>query len=114
MTDLKTKGNQVAPAELEAHLASHKHVKDCAVVGISDEKSGEIPKAFVVKAGTCGASDEELRAELHKWVQSTKARYKWLAGGITFLDEIPRSPSGKILRRVLRDQEGHPNRPAKL
>ncbi|KAK1833092.1 hypothetical protein QBC39DRAFT_346771 [Podospora conica] len=103
---IKVKGHQVAPAELEAHLLAHPAVDDCAVIAVTDDKSGEVPKAFVVKAASAASrSDEELTAEINKHVQDNKAHYKWLKGGIEFIEVIPKSPSGKILRRLLRDKE---------
>ena len=96
----------MAPAELEAHLLKHPGVVDCAVIGVPDEYTGEIPKAFVVigpDIGDLGA--HQLVGELHQHVRRHKARYKWLQGGIEFVDVIPKSPSGKILRRMLRDRE---------
>ncbi len=101
-----TQGHQVAPAELEAHLLTHPAVDDCAVISIPHERDGEAPKAFVVTpASMAGRSDEEMAAEISKYVQDHKAHYKWLKGGVEFIDAIPKSPSGKILRRLLRDKE---------
>ncbi|KAF4472862.1 amp-binding enzyme [Fusarium albosuccineum] len=103
---IKVNGHQVAPAELEAHLLSHPYVNDCAVIQIPDERAGEVPKAFVLKAKeAAGKSDKEVEEAIHKYVQEHKSRHKWLKGGIQFVDVIPKSPTGKILRRVLRDQE---------
>ncbi|KAK0749407.1 hypothetical protein B0T18DRAFT_322482 [Schizothecium vesticola] len=103
---IKVKGHQVAPAELEAHLLSHPAVDDCAVIAVPDDKSGEVPKAFVVKAASMASrSEEELTTEINKHVQDNKAHYKWLKGGIEFIEVVPKSPSGKILRRLLRDKE---------
>ncbi|RFU81126.1 amp-binding enzyme [Trichoderma arundinaceum] len=103
---IKTKGHQVAPAELEAHLLSHPYVSDCAIIPVPDSYAGEVPKAFVTKsADGAGKSDEDIQAAIHKHVQEHKAKHKWLAGGIEFIDAIPKSPSGKILRRLLRDKE---------
>ncbi|KAG5765929.1 hypothetical protein H9Q72_006008 [Fusarium xylarioides] len=99
-------GNQVAPAELEAHILSHPFVADCAVIPVPDDFAGEVPKAFVVKdAGTGDKSDEEIKTEICKYVESHKAKYKWLQGGVEFVEAIPKSPSGKILRRVLQTRE---------
>lgn len=73
-----------------------------------DGKAGEIPKAYVVKSQSAlssNESDEKLRLDILDYVQREKARYKWITGGIEFLDAIPKSPSGKILRRLLRDRE---------
>lgn len=103
---IKTKGHQVAPAELEAHLLAHPAVHDCTVIPIPDENAGEVPKAFVVKSAEVASKpDEEIAKEIYKHVEDHKARYKWLKGGIEFIDAIPRSPSGKILRRMLKDKE---------
>lgn len=80
---------------------------DCAVVAVPDDRAGEIPKAFVVRHGPCSET------ELHKFVEEKKASHKWIKGGIEFVDSIPKSPSGKILRRLLRDREAS-RRKAKL
>lgn len=97
----------MAPAELEACLLGHPMVADCAVISIPDARAGELPKAFVVRQGVCSTDD------LQKFVKDKKAYHKWLKGGIEFVDSIPKSPSGKILRRLLRDRE-RSQRQAKL
>ncbi|KAI5867636.1 acetyl-CoA synthetase-like protein [Durotheca rogersii] len=103
---IKVKGHQVAPAELEAHLLTHPAVGDCTVIPVPDEGSGEVPKAFVVKAASAASrSDEEVARDICRHVEEHKARYKWLKGGVEFIKEIPKSPSGKILRRLLKDKE---------
>ncbi|KAI0393399.1 acetyl-CoA synthetase-like protein [Xylariaceae sp. FL0594] len=103
---IKTKGHQVAPAELEAHLLTHPAVNDCTVIPVPDERAGEVPKAYVVKSASVkGKPDEEVAREICKHVEEHKARYKWLKGGVEFIDAIPKSPSGKILRRLLKDKE---------
>jgi len=104
---IKVKGLQVAPAELEAHLLSHPSVADCAVIPIPDDAAGEIPKAYVVKSPSVGLEDNDkmVARDICKFVEEHKARHKWLKGGVQFIDVIPKSPSGKILRRLLRDQE---------
>lgn len=107
---IKVKGFQVAPAELEGHLLDHPDVADACVVGIPDDFSGEVPLAFVVlkdvprqKAETFASEAEQLKKSISQHVEGAKSRYKWLAGGVRFIQEIPKSPSGKILRRLLRD-----------
>ena|ERR1700761_1737420 len=102
-----TQGLQVAPAELEACLLNHPAVGDCAVIPVQDDRAGEVPKAFVVKSGTVDLEEDEkmLARDIMKHVEEEKAKHKWLAGGVEFLDVIPKSPSGKILRRLLRDKE---------
>lgn len=95
---IKYKGFQVAPAELEATLVSHAGVQDAAVIGKADEAAGEVPIAFVV-AATPAPSEDELKA----FIAQTLSPYKQLHE-VHFLDEIPKSPSGKILRRLLRQQ----------
>jgi len=104
---IKVKGLQVAPAELEAHLLTCDLVADCAVIPVPDDAAGEVPKAFVVKAANIGMeeSDEILKRKIQKHVEASKSRHKWLKGGVEFIDAIPKSPSGKILRRLLRDKE---------
>ncbi|CZR44113.1 putative phenylacetyl-CoA ligase [Fusarium proliferatum ET1] len=102
---IKVKGHQVAPAELESHLLTHPAVSDCAVIQIPDARAGEVPKAFVVKANHASQSDEELVRDIQRHVEEHKARYKWLKGGVEFIEAIPKSPTGKILRRKLRDRE---------
>lgn len=94
---IKYKGMQVPPAELEAVLLSHPAVADAAVVPLEDAEAGEIPRAFVVLKGT--ATAEELMAH----VASRVASYKKVRR-LEFIDAIPKSASGKILRRVLRDR----------
>ncbi|KAI0111081.1 hypothetical protein GGR51DRAFT_508811 [Nemania sp. FL0031] len=103
---IKTKGHQVAPAELEAHLLTHPAVSDCAVIPVPDEGAGEVPKAFVVKSVSMTSKpDEEVSRGICEYVEAHKARYKWLKGGVEFIYVIPKSPSGKILRRLLKDKE---------
>ncbi|VUC33245.1 unnamed protein product [Clonostachys rosea] len=103
---IKVNGHQVAPAELEAHLLIHPFVADCAVIQVHDPRAGEVPKAFVVKSKEGeGESDEKAIASITKHVEDHKARHKWLKGGVEFIETIPKSASGKILRRMLRDLE---------
>ncbi|KAH8169107.1 AMP-binding enzyme domain-containing protein [Sarocladium implicatum] len=100
------KGHQVAPAELEAHILAHEAVSDCAVTQVPDRNSGEVPKAYVVKSPAFATrSDEEMSEIVQQHVKDHKSSYKWLRGGVEVLSEIPKSPSGKILRRLLRDRE---------
>ncbi|CAD5214321.1 unnamed protein product [Bursaphelenchus xylophilus] len=95
---IKVKGLQVAPAELEDILLSHDNIKDSAVIGVPHPEFGEVPRAFVVK------NDPNLTAaEVDRYILEKCAPYKRLLGGVFFVDEIPKSPSGKILRRQLRD-----------
>jgi acyl-CoA synthetase (AMP-forming)/AMP-acid ligase II len=100
---IKVKGIGVAPAELEDLLLGHPKVSDVAVLGISDEYSGEVPKAYIVpQSGEKVGHD--LGMELIAYVKEKKVRYKAVKE-VEFIDEIPKSASGKILRRVLRDKE---------
>ncbi|KAJ7596066.1 phenylacetyl-CoA ligase [Mycena floridula] len=108
---IKVKGLQVAPAELEGHLLEHCSILDAAVIGIKDEYAGELPLAFVVLRSQVSRSLDRnpgragtVRASIFEHVMKSKAKHKWLEGGIIFTDRIPRNGSGKILRRVLRDR----------
>jgi acyl-coenzyme A synthetase/AMP-(fatty) acid ligase len=93
---IKYKGLQIAPAELESVLLSHPSVADAAVVPRKDEEAGEIPYAFVVLKGAATAD------ELMAFVAARVTPFKKIRR-LVFIDAIPKSPSGKILRRVLRD-----------
>ncbi len=96
---IKYKGYTVAPNELEALLLEHPEVKDCAVVGVADREAGEIPKAFVVmKPGSPADGDT-----LMDFLRDKVAGYKRVRQ-VELVDAIPRSPSGKILRRLLAEK----------
>jgi acyl-CoA synthetase (AMP-forming)/AMP-acid ligase II len=97
---IKYKAYQVAPAELEAVLGTHPAVADVAVVPTPDPDSGELPKAFVVRKSNQETSADELMA----YVSERVAPYKKVRI-VEFVDEIPKSPTGKILRRVLVERE---------
>ena len=94
---IKYKGMQVPPAELESVLLSHPAVADAAVVALNDGECGEIPRAFVVLKGRATA-DEQMA-----YVAGRVAPYKKVRR-LDFIDAIPKSPSGKILRRLLKDR----------
>ncbi|MBW3618824.1 MAG: AMP-binding protein [Actinobacteria bacterium] len=94
---IKYKGFQVPPAELEALLVNHPDVADVAVIGIPDEEAGELPKAFVVRAPGSEVTADELIA----YSREHLAHYKQVRE-VEFIDEIPKSAAGKILRRQLR------------
>ena len=91
---IKYKGFQVAPAELEAVLLTHPSVADCAVIPCPDDEAGEVPVAYVVPRGEA-APDEIMRYVAERVAPHKKVRRVELVG------QIPKSPSGKILRRVL-------------
>jgi acyl-CoA synthetase (AMP-forming)/AMP-acid ligase II len=95
---IKYKGFQVPPAELEALLLTHPAVADAAVIGRPDAEAGEVPVAFVVlKPGQTVSADE-----IKSFVADQVAHYKRL-GDVRFVEAVPKSASGKILRRLLRD-----------
>ncbi len=95
---IKYKGLQVAPAELEAVLLSHPSIADAAVIPIPDDDAGEIPKAYVVTRAPLSAD------AIMAYVAERVSPYKKIRA-VEFTDTIPKSPSGKILRRVLVDKE---------
>ncbi|KAJ7037976.1 phenylacetyl-CoA ligase [Mycena alexandri] len=106
---IKVRGFQVAPAEIEDHLMAHPFVGDACIVPFPDEYSGEIPVAFIVPSALAkklleGGKDEaSIKKDIQKHVSDHKIKEKWLTGGVRFIDAVPKSPSGKILRRILRD-----------
>jgi acyl-CoA synthetase (AMP-forming)/AMP-acid ligase II len=121
---IKVKGNQVvSKADWHAflctksyrrrqlnwrHLLQHPLVADAAVIPVYDAAAEEVPKAIIVKDPSfdvAGKSNAELAAALAKHVIDHKSRHKWLKGGVEFVTELPKSTSGKILRRLLRDKE---------
>ncbi|KAJ3341964.1 hypothetical protein HDU93_003785 [Gonapodya sp. JEL0774] len=105
---IKVKGLQVAPAELEALLVEHPAVADACVVQIPDERRGEMPRAYVVlKPSYEKGNHDAIKKSIHELFQSRLARHKQLAGGIVFIQSIPKNPSGKLLRRVLRERAKH-------
>lgn len=95
---IKVKGFQVAPAELEEILRDHPSIADAAVIGVPHSEFGEVPRAFIVaKVGTTLSV-----SNVEDYVNSKVAKYKQLIGGIVVLEKIPKTQSGKILRRQLR------------
>lgn len=97
---IKYKGFQVAPAELEAELVTHPAISDAAVIGIPDDEAGELPKAFIVAAQGHDAPPLNV---IQDYLEDRVAHYKQVHV-LEIVDEIPKSASGKILRRLLRDQ----------
>jgi len=97
---IKYKGFQVAPAELEALLLTHPSITDAAVIGIADDEAGELPKAFVVLRPDSDATADAIRV----FVKERVATYKQVRI-VELVDSIPKSASGKILRRELRERE---------
>jgi len=95
---IKYKGRQVAPAELEAVLLSHPAIADAGVIPSPDDEAGELPKAFVVLKG------EVTAQEIMEFVAARVAPHKRIRR-VEFVNEIPKSPSGKILRRILVERE---------
>ncbi len=97
---IKYKGFQVPPAELEGLLLEHPAIADAAVIGKADVEAGEVPKAFVVRRGGVEISDEDVMS----FVAGKVATFKRVRE-VEFIDAIPKNPSGKILRRMLIEQE---------
>jgi acyl-CoA synthetase (AMP-forming)/AMP-acid ligase II len=101
---IKYKGRQVAPAELEAVLLSHPAVADAGVIPYPDEEAGEVPKAFVVLKSAASA------AEIMDFVAQRVSPHKRIRQ-LEFVDEIPKSPAGKILRRILIQRDAASSQP---
>jgi acyl-CoA synthetase (AMP-forming)/AMP-acid ligase II len=102
---IKVKGYQVAPAELEALLLTHPAVADACVIGVTDPECGEVPKGFVVLREGASATADELIEHVRMHVSPHKR-----IRAIEFIDAIPKSASGKILRRILIEREREPMR----
>ena len=90
---------KVPPAELEALLITHPNIDDVAVIGVPDPEAGELPKAFVVRRGNVTAE------EIKEFVAKKVSPQMKLRGGVEFIEKIPKSASGKILRRLLREKQ---------
>ncbi len=106
---IKYKGFQVPPAELEGLLATHPKIADVAVIGVYEESlASEVPRAYIV----LDASEDDgvgrkkkgkdTEREIVDWVTERVAPHKRLRGGVRFVEQIPKSASGKILRRLLK------------
>lgn len=97
---IKVSGLQVAPAELEAVLLTHPAIADVGVVGISDSfDAQEKPRAYVQLKEDDATGAEEIQS----WMQTKVAKHKYLTGGVVFIDAVPKSPAGKIQRKILRE-----------
>lgn len=95
---IKVKGFQVPPAELEEVLRDHPKILDAGVIGVEHSRYGEVPRAFVVKRDGVEITEKEIQ----DFVESKVADYKKLDGGVKFVEAIPKTTTGKILRRDLR------------
>lgn len=99
---IKVRGFQVAPPELEGVLLSHPDITDCAIVGLPGTRKyqDERPRAYVVRKPGSQLTEKDVK----KLIEENLASYKALTGGVVFIPEVPKSPSGKILKRLLREQ----------
>ncbi|KAM0736789.1 4-coumarate:CoA ligase 1 [Formica fusca] len=97
---IKVKGFQVPPAELEALLRTHPDVNEAAVIGIPHARYGEVPKAFIVAKNGKKSTEDDIK----NFVKGKVSDYKQLEGGVIFLNEIPKSTTGKILRSKLKSE----------
>ncbi|RAH65123.1 acyl--CoA ligase [Aspergillus aculeatinus CBS 121060] len=96
---IKVKGNQVAPAELEAILLDHPAVADAAVIGVP-MNDDERPRAYIVLNSGQNATDRDILS----FMDDKVSPFKRITGGVVFIDAIPKNPSGKILRKMLRER----------
>eukprot|EP00092_Neocalanus_flemingeri_P033577 GFUD01036502.1.p1 GENE.GFUD01036502.1~~GFUD01036502.1.p1 ORF type:complete len:613 (-),score=133.24 GFUD01036502.1:90-1928(-) len=98
---IKVKALQVSPSELEDIIRTNSEVLDAAVLSFPDERFGEVPRAFVVKRNRKG-DNQAISKEIHDHLNERVSDHKTLRGGVVFLDSIPRSPAGKILKKNLK------------
>ena len=114
---IKYKGFQVPPAELEGLLISHPLIDDVAVVGVYDKNQAtEVPRAYITLKPMVEHSPKTAE-DITLWLHAKIANHKKLRGGVRFIDEVPKSASGKILRRLLKSKaqdEGETTIKAKL
>ncbi|ORY09005.1 hypothetical protein BCR34DRAFT_487954 [Clohesyomyces aquaticus] len=109
---IKVKGLQVAPAELEALLLDHPDVQDAAVIGVTLDGE-EYPRAYIVPQ-TPEKATPEVAENIKKWLAERVSKAKRLEGGVRFIDAIPKNPSGKIMRREIREKAKLEDTKAKL
>ncbi|KAF1918467.1 hypothetical protein BDU57DRAFT_515262 [Ampelomyces quisqualis] len=109
---IKVKGLQVAPAELEAMLLENTNVQDAAVIGVP-HKGDEAPRAYIVPQ-TPDKATPEVAGSIKAWLAERVSKHKRLEGGVHFVEAIPKNPSGKILRKQLREQAALENTRARL
>lgn len=102
---IKYKGFQVAPAELEGYLLHNDLVDDVVVVGVNSELLGtEVPRAYVVRRGGLGAVEKGDEQRIIGWLDGKVIGYKKLRGGVKFVESVPKSASGKLLRRMIKER----------
>jgi acyl-CoA synthetase (AMP-forming)/AMP-acid ligase II len=101
---IKVRGFQVAPPEIEGVLLSNPGIIDAAVIGIHKKGAGdeEFPRAYIVRRP--GEKNPVTEEDVLNWCSKRLAKYKALTGGVHFVDSIPKNASGKILKRVLREE----------
>jgi acyl-CoA synthetase (AMP-forming)/AMP-acid ligase II len=102
---IKVRGFQVAPPELETVLLSHPHIVDAAVIGVKlpGDQSNEHPRAYCVKRA-CKESEQLDEKAVKEWCGARLAKFKELTGGVRFVPSIPKNASGKILKRIIREE----------
>jgi 4-coumarate--CoA ligase len=102
---IKYKGFQVPPAELEGYLVDNEMVDDVAVVGVESEELGtEVPRAYIVRKGGMKAVQRGDEERIASWLAAKVANHKKLRGGVKFVDAVPKNATGKILRRILKEE----------
>jgi len=104
---IKVRAFQVAPPEIEGILLDHPSIVDCAVIGVEhkhpNQEPTELPRAYVVRR--TGTTEQDLTEAMVKdYIKPKLAKFKWLEGGVRFVEAIPKSTNGKILKRILREE----------
>lgn len=90
----------MAPAELEDLLLGHAQITDACVIGVPCDRTGELPRAYVVRRPDSTLTTKDVE----DYVADKLSDHKKLRGGVEFIEQLPKSAAGKLLRRVLKDQ----------
>jgi ribosome assembly protein SQT1 len=97
-------GKQVSPADIEAQLITHAAVQEAAVIGVAHEDAGERAQAYIcLGKSAADKSEDDVRQSIREFIEQRMAQEYWLGNRIVFVDKIPRTLSGKVLKETLKE-----------